>query len=153
MTQTEAVRAVSEVISQLVRGWAEGDGPAYAMPFAEDGWFIAFDGTLLRGRTEIGAFHQRAFNAHLSSTLLHLDIEEVRVLDATLIVALTRGGISRNGESQGELIGASVQTFVMRELGKRLVIETFQNTRDRPIRSPESANVWSEFDLAWNRLG
>ncbi len=154
MTDIETAKArTSEVIDDLVRAWAEGEGSAFARPFTDEGWFVAFDGTLLRGRAEIGAFHQEAFTTHLSGTRLQVDVEEVRLLAARLIVVLTRGGIRRDGESQGELIGASVQTYVMRELDGRFLIESFQNTRDRPIKGPKAAQVWSDFDRAWNQLG
>jgi uncharacterized protein (TIGR02246 family) len=37
--------AVRALLQQMLDGWNEGSGTAFAAPFAEDALFIAFDGT------------------------------------------------------------------------------------------------------------
>ena len=144
---------VSSVIDALVRAWSAGDGAGFAEPFGEEGWFVAFDGTVLQGPPAIGAYHQQAFSTHLAGTTLKVTLTKVRTLATGLLIAQTLGGIERDGESHGGLIGASIQTYVLREHDGRLWIESFQNTRDRPITGPQAAKVWRDFDAAWNGVG
>jgi len=148
----EARALASNMVDELAQAWAAGDGAAFARPFAERAHFIAFDGTVLKGPAEIGSFHQQAFSTHLAGTRLGVRLDEVRLLAPGIAIVFTHGGIERKGESQGALIGHSVQTFVISQLDRHPVIESFQNTRDRPIRGPRQAQVWRDFDEAWNRL-
>jgi uncharacterized protein (TIGR02246 family) len=140
------------ILAELTRAWSVGNGSAFARPFQSDAIFVAFDGTVLRGAAAIGQFHQRAFSSHLAGTQLQVEIEERRELAPGLTLVLTRGGIRRNNETHGDLIGPSIQTLLIRDADDQLRIETFQNTRDRPITGPNEAQVWREFDQAWTRI-
>jgi hypothetical protein len=62
----------------------------------------------------------------------------VHILAPGIAVVFTHGGIQREGKSQGALIGHSVQTYVMSKPEGRPQIESFQNTRDRPITGPRA---------------
>jgi SnoaL-like domain len=53
-TDEAAVRALYQ---QMMHGWNQGSGEAFAAVFAEDGDLIGFDGTHLKGRQEIARFH------------------------------------------------------------------------------------------------
>ena len=79
-------------------------------------------------------------------------VREARLLALGIAIVFTHGGIEREGKSQGALISYSIQTFVMSQLDLQPRIESFQNTRDRPIKGPREAQVWRDFDEAWNRL-
>jgi uncharacterized protein (TIGR02246 family) len=152
MTRNHLEATARDVVDELVRAWAAGDGAAFARPFADHAHFVAFDGTVLRGPDEIGRFHQQAFSTHLAGTRLQVHLEEVRTLAPGIAVVLTRGGIQRDGKSRGALMGHSIQTYVMTERDGRARIESFQNTRDRPITGPRQAQVWRDFDQAWDDL-
>jgi uncharacterized protein (TIGR02246 family) len=151
--QSTVDSATLALIAELVQAWAAGDGMAFAKPFADSARFVAFDGTVLHGPVAIGRFHEQAFSTHLAGTQLYIEVEEIRRMAPGVTVAYTRGGIRRDGKGQGPLIGSSIQTFVIHETAERPLIESFQNTRNRPITGPEQAQVWREFDLAWGRLG
>jgi uncharacterized protein (TIGR02246 family) len=51
-TDDAAVRAVYQ---ELMDGWNMGSGESFAAPFAEDAVLIGFDGTHLKGRSEIAS--------------------------------------------------------------------------------------------------
>jgi uncharacterized protein (TIGR02246 family) len=154
MTSGSGIPAnVSRLIDELVRAWAAGDGAAFARPFASRARFIAFDGAVLHGPEAIGRFHDRAFSSHLANTTLQINIDEMRELAPHVAMLFTHGGIRRGSETQGALIGGSVQTFVVANLTGQPQIESFQNTRDRPIKGPREAEVWRAFDKAWSDLG
>ena len=82
--------------------------------------------------------HQQAFSTHLAGTRLRVHLDEVHILAPGIAVVFTHGGIQREGKSQGALIGHSVQTYVMSKPEGRPQIESFQNTRDRPITGPRA---------------
>jgi uncharacterized protein (TIGR02246 family) len=42
----------------VLDAWAAGDGEAFAAPFSDGAVFVAFDGSVLRGREQIAAVHQ-----------------------------------------------------------------------------------------------
>jgi hypothetical protein len=41
---------------QMIDGWNNGNGEAFASPFAKDADLVGFDGTHLKGRQEIASF-------------------------------------------------------------------------------------------------
>lgn len=57
--------AISMLYFQMINGWNKGSGSIFASPFAEDGDLVGFDGTHLKGRQNIGHFHQQLFNTIL----------------------------------------------------------------------------------------
>jgi uncharacterized protein (TIGR02246 family) len=144
--------AAAELLNSLIDAWAHGDGAAFGRSFAMDARFVAFDGTILHGPDEIGRYHQRAFDTHLAGTRLRLHKREVRELSDSVAMVSAQGGILRDGARQGTLIGTSVQTFVVREVGGVAQIEASQNTRCRPISGPREAQVWRDFDQAWTSI-
>lgn len=150
--ETTLLDDASALVDALVQAWAAGDGSAFGRPFADRARFVAFDGTVLQGPAEIGRFHQQAFSTHLTGTRLEVAVDEVRELAPGVAAVFSHGGIRRDGESRGALIGPSIQTFVFRQADGGAQIECFQNTRDRPIAGPREAQVWRDFDLAWSRL-
>jgi len=149
---SEVQEKPAALIRELTQAWSGGDAVAFGRPFDSKAIFVAFDGTVLRGPEAISSFHQQAFSTHLAGTQLHVEIDEIRAIAAGVAIALTHGGIRRNGQTQGPLIGASIQTFIFRETNGRFLIESFQNTRARSITGPREAQVWRDFDLAWSRL-
>ena len=54
--------AISMLYFQMINGWNKASGSIFASPFAEDGDLVGFDGTHLKGRQNIGHFHQQLFN-------------------------------------------------------------------------------------------
>jgi hypothetical protein len=56
--------AIRGLLRQLLDGWNQGSGDAFAAPFAEDADFVGFDGTYFKGRQEIASFHKMPPGRH-----------------------------------------------------------------------------------------
>jgi uncharacterized protein (TIGR02246 family) len=48
--------------AQVLDGWNQGNGPAFAEPFTETVDFVAFDGTHLTTRDQVATVHQELFD-------------------------------------------------------------------------------------------
>jgi uncharacterized protein (TIGR02246 family) len=140
---------VRALVQALTDAWSVGDGAGFGKPFSSRSRFVAFDGTILHGPDEIARFHQQAFESHLRNTRLRVHIDEVRALAPAAALVFSRGGIERDGTTEGGLMGDSAQTIVVAIHDGVAQIEAFQNTRQRPIRGPHEAQVWRDFDQAW----
>lgn len=57
---------------QMIDAWNRGSGEGFAAPFSETADFITFEGTHLKGRKEIAAFHQQAFDTVVKGTRLRV---------------------------------------------------------------------------------
>ena len=142
---------ILDLVDELTAGWLAGDGKRFAAPFGERAHFVAFDGTVLTGPSEIAAFHQKAFDTHLRGTALDVTVEEVRPVAERVWLVFASGGISKIGGSTAERTGESVQTYLCREEEGKIYIEAFQNTRVRPVTDQQSAEVWRAFDELWQK--
>jgi len=141
---------VLDAMSALRESWAAGSGRQYAEVFTIDSRYVAFDGTVLNGRHEIDAFHQRAFDSHLRHTELELELQHLQAVGPGRWLLCSRGGIVHRKSDARRLTGASVQIFVGREDSGKLLIEAFQNTRVHPITDRRTAEAWAAFDALWN---
>jgi uncharacterized protein (TIGR02246 family) len=91
-TRSTEEAAVRDLYQQLMRAWNRGSGSGLADLFAEDGHLIGFDGTHLRGRKEIGPFHQRLFDRWLKGSRLVGQVTDVRSLGPEAAVLHAVGG-------------------------------------------------------------
>ena len=80
ISQSTDEAAVRALYQQMMHGWNQGSGEAFAAVFAEDGDLIGLDGTHLKGRQEIARFHQPLFETHLKGTRLVGEVTSVRFL-------------------------------------------------------------------------
>jgi uncharacterized protein (TIGR02246 family) len=79
----DAIRAIHQ---QMIDAWNMSSGVAFAAPFTDDADFVAFEGTHLRGRQEITAFHQQAFDTVVKGSRLEGEVKFVRFLSPQLAV-------------------------------------------------------------------
>jgi uncharacterized protein (TIGR02246 family) len=142
--------AVRGLYQQLMDGWNQGSGAAFAAVFTDDGDLVAFDGTHLKGRAQIASVQQRLFDRYLKGTRLVGGVEQVRFLGPDTAVMHAVGNTVMRRRSAPSPERASIQTLVAvrREAGWR--VAAFQNTRIRPIgRSLGTFLVWSLGDRLW----
>ncbi|MFS0517422.1 SgcJ/EcaC family oxidoreductase [Nostoc sp. UIC 10607] len=52
--------AIRAFLHQMIDAWNRGSGEGFAAPFSKTADFLTFEGTHLKGRKEIAAFHQQA---------------------------------------------------------------------------------------------
>ncbi|MGQ0695938.1 MAG: SgcJ/EcaC family oxidoreductase [Nitrospiraceae bacterium] len=142
--------AVRDLYQQLMEGWNQGSGEAFAAPFAENGDLIAFDGTHFRGRQEIVPFHQRLFETHLKGTRLVGQVTSIRFLGPDVALIHARGGTIMRGKSAPAPERNSIQTLVASRSDGGWRLAAFQNTRVRPIgRNVGGTFIWLFSDWLW----
>ncbi len=147
LAEETAVRALYE---QLMDGWNDGSGEAFAAPFAEDGDLIGFDGTHLKGRRKITPFHQRLFGTYLKETRLVGRVKSVRFLGPDVALVHARGGTLRGGKSTPSSKRDLIQTLVDVRRGGEWRVAAFQNTQVRPMgRDVVGTFAWVLFDWLW----
>ena len=144
---------VAAVIETMQGAWRAGDPAKFAGSFTRGARFVAFDGVELKGREAITAYHAAPFATYLAGTELTMDVQEVRAMTPDVLLVSSRGGIVKDGSSQGDLVGLSTQTLVLVRQDGQLLADAFQNTRIRPIDGPATADIWKAFDRAWSSRG
>ena len=148
METTNPVQASDDVQirtlhQRMLDAWNQGSGEAFAAPFAEDAHFVAFDGSILRGRKQIAEVHQRLFDHWLRGTRLVGGATRVRFLGPDAAVVLTVGGTIMRGKSRPAPERDSIQTLVAHRGADGWSFVSFQNTRLRPIgANAVSALLW-----------
>jgi uncharacterized protein (TIGR02246 family) len=146
-THEQAVRALYQ---QLMDGWNQGSGSAFAAAFTDDGDLVAFDGTHLEGREQIASFQQRLFDKYLKGTRLVGEVEGVRFLDPDTAVMHAVGNTIMRGRQQPARQRASIQTLIAVRRDREWRVAAFQNTRIRPMgRSAGTFLVWVLSDWLW----
>lgn len=139
---------------QLMDGWNQGSAAAFASAFAEDADLIGFDGTHLRGRREIAAFHQPLFEKWLKGTRLVGEIKSVVFPSRDVAVMHATGGTVMPGKSKPSRERDSIQTLVATRCDGEWRLTAFQNTRVRPMGRPiRNTLLWLLTDLLWKRFG
>jgi uncharacterized protein (TIGR02246 family) len=142
-----AVRALYE---QLMAGWNSGSAEAFAALFAEDGDFIAFDGSHFKGHEDIVSFHRPLFETHLKGTRLVGRVKSVRFLSPDVALMHAFGGTVMRRKSAPSPERNSIQTLVATKRDGEWRLAAFQNTRVRPIgRNAGGTFVWLFSDWLW----
>jgi uncharacterized protein (TIGR02246 family) len=142
--------AVRDLYQQLMDGWNQGSGAAFAAAFTEDGDLVAFDGAHLKGRQEIAPTHQELFDKWLKGTRLVGKVKSVRFLAPDVAVMHAIGSTVMRGESEPSPERNSIQTLVATRENGAWRIAAFQNARMRPIvGNLLSILAWMISDWLW----
>src|ERR687898_2603000 len=145
--------AVRALYQQLMDGWNQGSGDAFAAVFTEDGDLIGFDGTHFKGRQEIAPFHQRLFDKWLKGSRLVGQVKDVRFLSPDVALMHAVGGTVMRGKSEPVPERDSIQTLVATRQDSEWRLAAFQNTRLHPMdTSAGPFLVWTLSDLLWKVL-
>jgi uncharacterized protein (TIGR02246 family) len=146
-TDETAVRALYQ---QMMDGWNQGSGTAFAAVFTEDGDLVAFDGTHFRGRAEIVPFHQELFAKWLKGSRLVGQVKSVRFLSPDSALMHAVGGTIMRGKSHPAPERDSIQTMVAVRQDGAWLLAAFQNTRLRPVgQSVRSFVALTLSDWVW----
>jgi uncharacterized protein (TIGR02246 family) len=105
--------AIRAILRQMADAWNTGDGVAFAAPFAADADFIAFEGTHLKGRPEIAAFHVHAFDTVVKGTRLECRVQFVRFLSPELALMHSHAEVALPGEADPSPSRDSMELFVV----------------------------------------
>jgi uncharacterized protein (TIGR02246 family) len=143
--------AVRALYQQLLDGWNQGSGAAFAAVFTGDGDLIGFDGTHFKGREEIAPFHQQLFDKWLKGSRLVGEVKDVRFLSPDVALMHAVGSTVMRGKSEPSPERDSIQTLVAtRQEGDHWRLAAFQNTRLHPMDSSAGPFlVWTLSDQLW----
>jgi uncharacterized protein (TIGR02246 family) len=142
--------AVRALYQQLMDGWNQGSGDAFAAVFTEDGDLIGFDGTHFKGRQEIAPFHQRLFDKWLKGSRLVGEVKDVRFLSPDVALMHAVGGTVMRGKTDPVPERDSIQTLVATRQDGEWRLAAFQNTRLHPMDSSAGPFlIWTLSDLLW----
>lgn len=118
--------------------WTRNDARAYAALFAADVDYVAFDGSIVRGRAANAALHAGLFTSVLRATALRGQIEDVRFVAPGVAVAHAVGAVVWPWQPGLPADRLSRQTYVLVREGAGWTITAFHNTRVRPTPAPNS---------------
>ena len=82
-------------------------------PLHRRGGFVAFEGTHLKGRQEIGSFHQEIFDTVVKGTRLEGEVKSVRFLSDALAVMHSVVRVTLQGKSEPSPSRDSMQLTVV----------------------------------------
>src|SRR6266550_8374413 len=97
----------------MIDAWNAGDAAAFAAPFADEADFIAFEGTHLKGRREIAAFHQQIFDTVVKGTRLQDEVKFVRFLSVAFAVMHSVVRVTLRAQSEASPSRDSMQLTVV----------------------------------------
>jgi uncharacterized protein (TIGR02246 family) len=126
----EAIRAIHQ---GMIDAWNAGDAAAFAAPFTEDADFVAFEGTRLKGRREIAAFHQQIFDTVVKGTSLQGEVKSVRLLNAELAVMHSVVRVTLPGQTAPSLSRDSMQLTVVAKRDGEWRSEGLMNARKMTV--------------------
>jgi uncharacterized protein (TIGR02246 family) len=142
-----AVRALNQ---EVMNGWNQGSGDAFAAAFTEDGDLVGFDGTHFKGRQEIAPFHQQLFDKWLKGSRLVGEVKDVRFLSPDVALMHAVGGTVMRGKTDPVPERDSIQTLVAMRQDGEWRLAAFQNTRLHPMDSSAiTFLIWTLSDLLW----
>ena len=118
---------VRELYRQLLDGWNKRSAAAFAVPIADDGDLIGFDGSQLIGRAEIVSTLQQIFADHLTAPYVS-KIRNVRFLSPEVAVLRAVVGMVPPGQSDLDPNLNAIQTLVAAKRDGQWRIVLFQNT-------------------------
>src|SRR5215213_922190 len=136
--QSRDAADIGALYQQLLDGWNQRDGAAYAALFAEDASIIGFDGSQMNGRAEIAAQIGRIFADHPTSRYVG-KIREVRLLTPDAAVLRAVVGMVPPGQSDLKPDVNAIQSLVAARRAGKWQIALFQNTPARFDGRPELA--------------
>ena len=106
----DAIRAIHQ---RMIDAWNAGDAAAFAAPFTDEANFVAFEGTQLKGRREIAAFHQQIFDTVVKGTRIQGEVNFVRFLSPTFAVMHSVVRVALQGQTQTSPSRDSMQLTVV----------------------------------------
>lgn len=121
---------IARIPIQMITAWNSGDADGFAAPFTDTADFVAFEGTHLRGRDEIAAFHRELFATEVKGSELEGGVRFVRLLAPDCAVAHAWARYTNlPGASAATPGRESMQLFVLVRRDGQWRVEAMQNSR------------------------
>ena len=120
---------IKEMHARMLEAWNQGSGAGYAAPFAPDADFIAFEGSQLKGRSQIAQFHQMLFETSLKGTRIEGGVHFVRFLRPDFAVLHAWATTTLPGQTNASSSRDSMQLFIASKHGGYWQFDAMQNSR------------------------
>jgi uncharacterized protein (TIGR02246 family) len=133
-----------EMHAGMIEAWNRGDAAGFAAPFAPDADFIVFDGTQLRGRSQIAQFHQMLFDTSLQNTTLEGGVHFIRFLRPDFAVIHSWSTSSLPNERNASSSRDSLQLFIATKHGGYWQFDAMQNSRRVTLEQQRFADEFAE---------
>lgn len=143
--------AIRELPMRMIAAWNAGDAEGFASPFSDTADFIAFEGTHLKGRAEIAAFHRRLFSGDLKGTRLDGGVLFVRFLNPTVAVMHAWAGTYLAGHAKPAASRDSMQLFVVVQRAGAWRAEAMLNARRLTLEQQYFADELDELPESGQR--
>jgi len=134
---------VRELYRRMLEGWNERNADAFAVPFAEDGESIGFDGSQLVGKTEIVSTLQQIFANHPTAPYVS-KVKSVTLLSPEVAVLRAIAGMVPPGQTDINPAVNTLQTLIAVKRDGRWRILLFQNTPAQFHGRPELVQQMTE---------
>lgn len=118
---------VCALYEQMLNGWNQRDGDAFAAPFAEEGEVVGFDGSQVAGRAEIASAQRRIFADHPTGAYVW-KVASVRLLAPDVALLRAIAGMVPAGQSDIAPQLNAIQAVVAAKRDGQWRIVHFQNT-------------------------
>jgi uncharacterized protein (TIGR02246 family) len=128
-------KALRELFQQILDGWNQGDGQAFAASFTEDADYIVVNGMYLKGREAIAAGHQQIFETFYRGSQLEGSIKSIRFLSDDVALLHLHGRPRLPGQALPAPEQYSIQTLISIRQAERWWFTAFQNTLIQQERS------------------
>ena len=135
---------LKEMHRGMVEAWNRGSAAGFAAPFAPDADFIAFEGTQLKGRSQIAQFHQMLFETSLQNTTLEGGVHFVRFLRPDFAVVHAWSTMSLPNEHNASASRDSLQLFIATKHGGYWQFDAMQNSRRLTMEQQKFADEFAE---------
>ena len=134
---------IRELYRQMLDGWNNRSADAFAVPFAEDGESIGFDGSQLVGRTEIVSMIRQIFADHPTAPYVS-KVKSVTLLSPEVAVLRAIAGMVPPGQSDINPAVNTLQTLIALKRDGQWRIVLFQNTPAQLHGRPELVQQMTE---------
>jgi uncharacterized protein (TIGR02246 family) len=119
-------KALSVLFQQMMDGWNQGDGQAFAVPFTEDADYVIIDGMHIKGRETIAFGHQHIFDTVYKGSKMVGQVKDIRFLSPDIALLHAESVLQIPGQA-GER--PATQTIVAIRQTDGWGFTAFQNTR------------------------
>lgn len=134
---------IKEMHARMVEAWNLGSGAGFAAPFAPDADFIAFEGSQLKGRSQIAQFHQMLLDTSLKGTRMDGGVHFVRFLRPDFAVLHAWATTTLRGETNASSSRDSMQLFIATKHGGYWQFDAMQNSRRVTMEQQLFADVFA----------
>jgi uncharacterized protein (TIGR02246 family) len=128
-------KTLRELFQQILDGWNQGNGQAFAAPFTDDADFIVWNGRYLKGREAIAVGHQQIFETFYRGSRLEGSINSIRFLSDDIALLHLHGRPQMPGQALPAPEQYSIQTLIGVRQTDGWRFTAFQNTLIQQERS------------------